>query len=395
MVTVQDLMADTIFDGFRLVAGRYGLSNEVSGTGIFDWEEPRDVAMTFTKGEFVITTLSDAKHHPKDIFRRVKALIEIQASAICIKTVYFKSVSREVVALANKNNIPVFLFEDTYIDDIIFAVRNALQGGDSKDAVSKEVEEILWSEKVSPEVSEKTIRRISPFIYEHFICIYATPRYQKDRRVGKLIDNQYEKSVKFFHERHADTEKEFLVALCLRGALLIICSRKQPKVEGELYALADEIISELSLGGKLYIGISGAHDKRSEFASALKESMYANISATVDREMVLTYRELGTDALLIPICNHNWIRSSYESDIGKLRQYDQKHNAKLVDTLLTYAESAGVVSLTATKMLRHENTIRKRLARIQELLGIEDQEDAYVHMYLLARFYRILQVMLN
>ena len=38
MVTVQDIMTDPIFEGFRIIAGKRGLYNKVSGTAIFDWE---------------------------------------------------------------------------------------------------------------------------------------------------------------------------------------------------------------------------------------------------------------------------------------------------------------------------------------------------------------------
>ena len=81
--------------------------------------------------------------------------------------------------------------------------------------------------------------------------------------------------------------------------------------------------------------------------------------------------------------------------IEKLKQYDNKHNAKLFDTLLIFTESEGSVALTAAKMLQHENTVRHRLERIRTLIGTEGIEDSYVHMYIISRLYRILQVTTN
>ncbi len=63
--------------------------------------------------------------------------------------------------------------------------------------------------------------------------------------------------------------------------------------------------------------------------------------------------------------------------------------------MLTYGESEGSVALTAIKMLQHENTIRHRLERIRGIIGTDEQEDTYVHMYLLARLYKISQVMIS
>ena len=81
MATVQEIMTDPVFEGFRIVAGRRGMYNNVSGTGVFDWEEPSDVETTFAPGEFVITTLSEAKYRPDELLTRMQALLNIHVSA--------------------------------------------------------------------------------------------------------------------------------------------------------------------------------------------------------------------------------------------------------------------------------------------------------------------------
>lgn len=395
MITVQDIMADPVFKGFRIVAGQKGLYNEVMGTGIFDWEDSGDMARTFSRREFVITTLSEAKYRPDDLLRRFKALLEKHASVVCIKTLFFKSVPKEIIRLANEKNVPIFLFEDTYIDDIIFAVRNALQEDVIRDVAAEKLEELLWSEEPTREESVKVMKRVSPFLYEHYLCMYTTPRYHKDQRTGTLLAEQCEKAREYFQTQCSNFENSFSAAIKLRDSLVIIFSMKAEADDNLIFEAAEKIVSALDLRKKLYIGFSNVHHKHNEFSFALKESMYANISASVDRDVTLRYRDLGVDSLLIPICNHSWIRTVYEAEVDKLNAYDRKHNAKLFETLMTYAESEGSISLTAAKMIQHENTIRHRLERIRLVIGIDKQEDTYVHMYLLARLYKISQVILN
>ena len=395
MVTVRDIMTDAIFDGFRIVAGRRGIYNTVTGTAIFDWEEPQDVSKTFSPGEFVLTTLSEAKYRPDDLLRRVNALLDVHVSAICVKTLFFKSIPEEIIETANKRNVPIFLFEDTYVDDIIYTVRSIIQGENSLDSIAEQVEELLWDEYSPPEKSAQTIRHISPVLYENYICIYASPRYKKDKRSGTLIEEQFENMTRYFQDWSFDTEQEFLIAVKLRGAIAVLCSVKQIKGASEIEDLVDRVISDLGITKRFIVGISKAHSKHGEFADALKESMYACISATVDRESTLKYSEVGIDSLLIPVWNNHWIRSAYEAEIEKLKQYDNKHNAKLFETLLIFTESEGSVALTAAKMLQHENTVRHRLDRIRTLIGTEGIEDSYVHMYIISRLYRILQVTTN
>ncbi|MCQ4636733.1 PucR family transcriptional regulator ligand-binding domain-containing protein [Anaerovorax odorimutans] len=394
MITVQDIMADPLFKGFRIVAGHKGLYNEVLGTGIFDWEEPEDMARTFSRREFIITTLSEAKYRPDDLLRRFKALLEKHASVVCIKTLFYKSVPKEIIRLANEKNVPIFLFEDTYTDDIIFVVRNALQEDVTRDVAAEKIEDLLLSEEPSREESAKAMKRASPFLYEHYLCMYATPRYHKDQRIGTLVVEQCEKAREYFQTQCSNFENSFSVAIRLRDSFIIIFSMKAAD-EQSVFQSAEKIVLALDMRKKLFIGFSNVHHKHNEFSFALKESMYANISASVDREATLKYCDLGMDSLLIPICNHSWIRTVYEREVDKLNEYDRKHNARLFETLMTYAESEGSISLTATKMLQHENTIRRRLERIRTIIGTDKPEDAYVHMYLLARLYKILQVMIN
>lgn len=395
MITVQDIMSDPVFEGFRIVAGRKGLYNEVLGTGIFDWEEALDMAKTFSRREFVITTLSEARYRPDGLVTRFEALLERHASVVCIKTLFFKSVPKEIIKMADEKNVPIFLFEDTYIDDIIYAVRNALQGNVIRDLAAEKIEELILSEEPSMDESAKTMNRINPFLYENYLCMYATPKYHKDQRTGTLLDEQYKTVREYFQTQCSNFESSFCAAVRLRSSLVIIFSMKSEENEESVYLSAEKILVSLEMKKNLNIGFSNVHHKHNEFSFALKESMYANISASVDRETILRYSNLGADTFLIPICNHNWIRTVYESELGKLNEYDSKHSTKLFETLMTYAESEGSISLTAKKMVQHENTIRYRLERIRVIIGTDRQEDTYVHMYLLARLYKILQIMIN
>lgn len=391
MITVQDVISDNIFKEFRLVAGHKGLYNQVTGTGILDWEGVNDVVKDFSKGEFVLTTLGETRDQPELLVDKVKTLIGIQVAAICIKTIFFKTVPKTIIKMAEDNNVPIFMFENTYFDDIIFSIRSSLNESRENNAFAKQIEDILWNETISLEEAEKTLKTINPFLYENYECIYLTTRFQKDRRNSALIDEQCEKIQKYF-QNNIDSEEEFHVVMNLRKAILVIFSVRKVKDNEELESMIDGHIKRMALRERMCVGISNPHTSFRDFAFALKESFYANISALVDRDVVLKYKELGTDAILIPICNNSWIRNIYETELGKLGKYDKQHNAKLLDTLLTFIESEGNISLTSVKMFQHENTIRHRIKRIESIIQTDNtQEDTYVQMYLLARLYKIHQ----
>ncbi len=116
MITVIELLSYPLFRNFKLISGHAGLSNEVSGTAIFEWESPEDVEKTFAKGEFAMTTLSQERGNIAYAEKCLKMLILKKVSAIAIKNIYFNEISEEIKMFSNNHNIPIFFFSEVYFD---------------------------------------------------------------------------------------------------------------------------------------------------------------------------------------------------------------------------------------------------------------------------------------
>jgi len=126
MITVMELVAHPVFKEFKLLAGESVLYNPVLGTAIFEWESADDVERTFSEGEFVVTTLSQAKNDVSLAEKCIKLLIKKGVCAIGIKTVYFKEISEDLKLYSDEHKVPIFFFLDTFFDDIIFTIKDAL-----------------------------------------------------------------------------------------------------------------------------------------------------------------------------------------------------------------------------------------------------------------------------
>ena len=83
----------------------------------------------------------------------------------------------------------------------------------------------------------------------------------------------------------------------------------------------------------------------------------------------------------------------YRKTLETLTAYDEQHSSHLLDTLLCYVDCGGDVNLTAKKMFQHGNTIRYRLDKIKNVLGISLSADAYVQMYLFAKMHKIYSIL--
>ena len=126
LLMVKDLLLLPEFREFQLAAGEKGLDNRVTGTGIFEWESPEDIARDFRPGEFVVTTLSQMKGDPAGAEGVLLKLLESGVSGIGLKTIYYRSFPEKIRKRADETGIPLFSFRETFFDDIIFAIKSRL-----------------------------------------------------------------------------------------------------------------------------------------------------------------------------------------------------------------------------------------------------------------------------
>ena len=79
------------------------------------------------------------------------------------------------------------------------------------------------------------------------------------------------------------------------------------------------------------------------------------------------YAKLGSYALLYETSKNPATEPFVERVLGPILNYDRKNNSDLIKTLQAYLENNGNLRQTAKKTHTHLNTVRYRLARIEEL----------------------------
>ena len=127
MLDVASLEKFDFLNNFILAAGHNGLSRTISNVVILDYEGIDGDFSGFHEGDFVITNLLFAKNSPEKIYSAFEELISIGVSAFAVKTVFFKKLPSKVIDLADKNEVPVFLFNDIYIEDVILGITDHLR----------------------------------------------------------------------------------------------------------------------------------------------------------------------------------------------------------------------------------------------------------------------------
>lgn len=391
MISVSELLAHPSFEGFELITDASGLHNRVRDSRIFEWETGEALDTAFHPGDFVITTLTPYRDASWTVIHLVlRSLLEKNIAALAIKNVYFKSLSEEIIDVANSLHIPIFLFGENSFDDIIFTIKNIVTPEELNSQSLSKLRSILY-ENPAPAQAELLAKGINQFFGDNIIAGYFMPR---DRQNAMEILSQ-------FGERYKADATIIRMPPRISYSLL-----RFPKGIGVLMSDSESAehleqdlrdhYEELGLDTATYsFGIGTPRDRLRNIGPCFQESLYASISSYLDNIPLVHFKDIGLMRIIAPIRNNDWINRYYYDKIEKLLEYDRAHNSNLLYTLIQYVNSNYNVSETADKLFQHGNTVRYRVKKAMEILNIKDGPDSQGQLYVLVRLHEIYDLLLH
>jgi len=135
---------------------------------------------------------------------------------------------------------------------------------------------------------------------------------------------------------------------------------------------------ELGQSAGAAIGLSELRDTPAAAARAYREALDA---AKIGRALLgsggaIPYSQLGAYRYLVQIAPEDAPHDRMRAAVDRLISYDRKRRTALLDTLERYLAERRSVIESARALFIHPNTLRQRLARIEELTGLRlDQDD--------------------
>lgn len=386
MITVFDIVTSPTFENFQIISGEKGIQNQVSGTGIFDWESKSDLAKSFRKGEFVITTLAIAKDDFDYANDCIKALILHGVSAICIKEVFFRNLSEDTIQKSDILGVPIFFFSDTFVDDIVYEVRNmmAADKGELRSTLSPTLKEVLVSwyrTGALPQAQTALIEeKLHPYLKDHTRCIVAYPKN------GVALAPMIRPS-KISH-----SIQSILIPYEAGILILLSSSLRDDLEEAKVKNMLDALHLPVS---QCWLGGSEALTGTRELAEGVLQAFLGCASAMIDGGFKPTGQaaEGGADSqafssfspssvenLLICSCWSDCSRQFFLQKKRVLEDFDQEHGSDLLGTLSAYIEANGDLVKASKMLYQHANTVRYRVAKIKSLLDI-DTPSSYLELY--------------
>ncbi len=148
---------------------------------------------------------------------------------------------------------------------------------------------------------------------------------------------------------------------------------------------------ELGVGHGAAIGVSELCESPGEGARGYRQ---ARDAATIGRALLgdggaIPYSQLGAYRYLVHIAPEDAPHDRMRGAVDLLITYDTKRRTALLDTLERYLAERRSVIESARALYIHPNTLRQRLARIEELTGLRLDADDLLSLELAIKLARL------
>jgi GAF domain-containing protein len=139
------------------------------------------------------------------------------------------------------------------------------------------------------------------------------------------------------------------------------------------------------------IGLSELHSSAGDSARAYRQALDATMigRALLGDGGAIGYAEVGAYRYLVHIGAENAPHDRMRAAVDRLIDYDAKRRTSLLDTLERYLAERRSVIESARELFIHPNTLRQRLARIEDLTGLKLDEDDLLSLELAIKLARL------
>ena len=362
MIHIKELFRLQNIHHLRLIAGQDGLGRTVTAAVLFEYDPSRVQLPDFYRGDLVVTTLAYARGDALLVAHSLQALMNQGIAGLMVKTAYFSELPQSVLALANRLGTPVFLFDDTYIEEVILQVTDLIRGKRHFAGFEQDVDALMRGDLTEEQTRER-VRRIDPIGQRGYRFYAIAPK----ERMISLDDKIYALLEKDTDTAHRCTFIEW------RRMMLALCREEEGLNAEEALARFDDLLTRAEIDRQaVAIGQSDLREDRMQMGASLCEAVYAARAAKLCGKAAQTAHELGLYAYLFPMSENPFVCDRCRRVLSAIREYDAQNHTNLEQTALVYVKENMEIAAAAKALFQHPNTVRYRLSKIQRIMGMED-----------------------
>ena len=362
MIHIKELFRLQNIHRLRLIAGQDGLERTVTKAVLFEYDPSRVQLPDFYRGDLVVTTLAYARGDAKLVAHSLQALMNQGIAGLMVKTAYFSELPQAVITLANRLGTPVFLFDDTYIEEVILQVTDLIRGKRHFAGFEQDVDALMRGDLTEEQTRERA-RRIDPLGQSSYRIYAVSPK----ERMITLDDKLYALMETDADAAHRCTFIEW------RRMMLALCREEDGLSAQEALMRFGDLLTRAGVDRQsVVIGQSDLREARAQMGASLCEAVYAARAAKLCGKAELAAHELGLYAYLFPMSENPFVCDRCRRVLSAIREYDAQNHTNLEQTALVYVKENMEIAAAAKVLFQHPNTVRYRLSKIQRIIGMED-----------------------
>lgn len=362
MIHIKELFRLQNIHRLRLIAGQDGLERTVTEAVLFEYDPSRVQLPDFYRGDLVVTTLAYARGDAKLVAHSLQALMNQGIAGLMVKTAYFSELPQAVITLANRLGTPVFLFDDTYIEEVILQVTDLIRGKRHFAGFEQDVDALMRGDLTEEQTRERA-RRIDPLGQSSYRIYAVSPK----ERMITLDDKLYALMETDADAAHRCTFIEW------RRMMLALCREEEGLSAQEALTRFGDLLTRAGVNRQsVVIGQSDLREARAQMGASLCEAVYAARAAKLCGKAELAAHELGLYAYLFPMSENPFVCDRCRRVLSAIREYDAQNHTNLEQTALVYVKENMEIAAAAKVLFQHPNTVRYRLSKIQRIIGMED-----------------------
>ena len=155
MIRLKELFRLENLKRLRLVAGQEGIERMVTAAVLLEYDSSRMELPDFYRGDLVVTTLAYARGDSMLVANSLLALLNQGIAGLLVKTAYFSELPQSVVSMADKLGTPLFLFDETYIEEVILEVTELIRGKRHFAGYEQELDALMRGDMPPEQVKEQ------------------------------------------------------------------------------------------------------------------------------------------------------------------------------------------------------------------------------------------------
>lgn len=371
MLTVRDLLAaPTLSDARSVFADEMGYDKVVTGFGTFDVEALLGRYWSFRPDEVVATGLSFSGGDPEKAASALIALMESGISGIFIKDTLFKDVSDDVKAKARETETPFFFFSKAYMEDMVTEIRTMFHR-DEEEERRRVVIDDLMNARAVPE-RRRLFCDTTGLMGGCVACAAFVPATSIDAMTVRAVTESLDEEAK------RDSEIGCFVCQYKRGWVALVAGDDTPEeMNAHMGRLCNRFMEVAGI--PLACGLGNA-----VLLENVDESIVQALQAVESPQAaqgICRWRESGWAAFRGAAKDGRLFSGQGAYVRGKLSAYDAAHDADLLETVRAFVHCGGVVQRTADELHLHPNSVRNRVVRAAEVLGMQDEPERALFAY--------------